>query len=496
MSIKRNTFYNLVGSIAPMAVSLVTVPLYLHRIGEARYGVLAIVWLFLGYFGLFDMGLARATANRIAQLKESKGLEREHVFWTAICLNASFGIIGGIILYFIAGLILGHYFKMSLDLRQEVLTTLPWLAVTVPIATVSGVLMGALEGRELFGAMNSLRVTGSILLNILPLIVAYEHGPDLQWLIPAAILARVISMLPVWIAVTLLLPLRGSFRFGLDHVRALLSYGCWITINSALDPIFSSFDSFVIGSEISASAVSIYTVPYRLIHRAQLLPAALASSLFPRFSAQTTQESQNLGARAVATLAVLTVPVMVFATVIFYPFMVLWIGPDFAARSSPVGEILVFGTWMNSLAFVPYALLQGQGKPRTVALLHVIETPFLLGGVWVGVHYGGIFGAAWAMSIRETVDSLSFFFLAKMLNKMSKTLLVSGAWIVASLAVARLAGNSLSHHLIASLVLLFLSSTWVLRVEPVARQAIRSLSNRFIKKRGGGLLRAEQKETN
>jgi len=460
-----------------MAVALVTIPLYLHKIGEDRYGVLAIVWLLLGYFGLFDLGLSRATANRIAQLREETAIQRERVFWTAVGLNAGFGALGGIVLYFASGVILGHFFKMPPDMRLEVLDTLPWLAAIVPLATISGVLTGTLEGLERFGIVNILQVLGSMLFNIVPLVVAYWHGPDLRWLIPAAILARGASILPLWIAVAKTLPLRWAAGFAKHEAKPLLVYGGWVSVNGALDPLFSSFDRFVIGSAIGTAAVAVYSVPYQLIHRVQVFPSALSRSLFPRFSAQSATEAHALGVKAASALTALTVPVMVFVTLILYPFMDLWIGHGFAVRSSAVGEVMVWGTWMSSMAFVPFAFLQGQGRPRTVAILHLAETPFLLGAVWFGVHFFGIIGAAWAMSIRDGIDSLSFFFLAGMLRHVAKRLFASAAWIIFALIVARSIGTSIHYHIIASGIFLLASSVWVIRMEPVARQFLRSLLN-------------------
>src|SRR2546422_11694150 len=96
-----------------MGLSLVTIPIYIGLIGDGRYGVLAVAWLLLGYFGLFDLGLGRATAQRIAALRDSTPQNRSAAVWTALVINVSLGVVGGLIIWPIAIYFFEHVFRLE-----------------------------------------------------------------------------------------------------------------------------------------------------------------------------------------------------------------------------------------------------------------------------------------------------------------------------------------------------------------------------------------------
>ena len=129
MSIGRHTAYNLGGSLLPLALSLLTVPAYIALIGEARYGVLSVAFLLLGYFGLFDLGLGTATAQRIAAAGEQSREDVAATFWTALLLNLGLGCLGGLLIWPVADYFFGHVFKADTALRAEMLAAVPWLAL-------------------------------------------------------------------------------------------------------------------------------------------------------------------------------------------------------------------------------------------------------------------------------------------------------------------------------------------------------------------------------
>lgn len=176
--LKIHFTFNVVGKIIPVAIALVTVPLYISYIGAARYGVLSIVWLLVGYFGFLDFGLSRASTNALAKLGHATKEERSRVLITSLYLNLGLGLLGGIILYFAGLTLLHHMVSLSDVTNAELESAFPWIAYMIPIALLGGVARGAIQSRERFFDLNVLDLINFSLGQILPIVCAVTISPE------------------------------------------------------------------------------------------------------------------------------------------------------------------------------------------------------------------------------------------------------------------------------------------------------------------------------
>jgi O-antigen/teichoic acid export membrane protein len=63
----RNSLLNLAGQILPILVGVITISYVVRGLGTGRFGVLSIGWMMLGYFGVFDLGMGRATTKSVSE---------------------------------------------------------------------------------------------------------------------------------------------------------------------------------------------------------------------------------------------------------------------------------------------------------------------------------------------------------------------------------------------------------------------------------------------
>src|SRR5438132_651209 len=152
----RNALWNIMGQTAPMLVAVFAIPRLIQTLGTARFGVLTIAWMVVGYFSFFDFGLGRALTKVVAdKLGEKKEHELPHLVWTslgAICLLVPAGA-----LFLLPGAhLLAHWaLKIPDASRPEILRSFYFLPFAIHIVTVSTGLGGVWEvhqGSAIFGS--------------------------------------------------------------------------------------------------------------------------------------------------------------------------------------------------------------------------------------------------------------------------------------------------------------------------------------------------------
>ena len=138
-----NIVLNLIGTGLPMLVAVVVIPPLIRGLGTARFGVVTIAWMVVGYFSLFDLGLGRSVTQLVAE-KLGKREEEQipALVWTAMMLMGGLGIAGALVLGAISPWLAGGLLKIPADLRSEALLAFYILALSIPIVIGNAGLRG------------------------------------------------------------------------------------------------------------------------------------------------------------------------------------------------------------------------------------------------------------------------------------------------------------------------------------------------------------------
>jgi O-antigen/teichoic acid export membrane protein len=439
----RNWVFNLLGWVVPLSVALVAIPYVVRGLGAERFGVLSIASALLGYFGIFDLGLGRATTKFVAESLARGDTERlPKVVWTSLWSQVMFGTFGTLATVALVPVVVDRFLKISPALVAETRTSLFVLSTSLCIVLTGNALRGVLEAGQMFNVVNYIKVPTNTSMFLLPAVGVFFHLslPGIVWLLVAA---RVSATGAYLAACLRFFPaLRGHYLPDRSSLRPLLVYGGWVTVSNFITPLLAYVDRFFIGSLVSMSAVGYYSAPYEAINRAWVVPATLAATLFPAFTnldaGGSKRRLEELWARSLKSLLLISAPTLLVLALFAKQVLRWWLGPEFAAQSTLTLQILAVGMLINSLALIPFSLLQGVGRPDLTGVFSLLEFLFQAGSCWILVRHFGISGAALAWTLRSLLDALLSFGAVFWLNSVSFSSLVQNGMRRTLLAVSAL----------------------------------------------------------
>lgn len=406
----RSALWNFAGMAAPMLVALFAIPMLIDGMGKERFGLLAIIWMGVGYFSLFDLGLGRALTKMVSErLGREETSDLAPLIWTAFALLAVLGVVGALLLLVLSQPLVIAVLSVPDKLYGEGVAAFRILAMGIPIVVVTAGLIGLLEAHQNFAVIAAIRAPLGVVTFGAPLI-SLQFTPSLALATAVLLAGRIFALAAFYTAAARASrELRQPQLPDRSQVRPLLGFGGWLTVTNVVGPLMTYLDRFFIGALLSMSAVTYYVTPYEILSRLQLLPRAVMGVLYPAMAVAhggDRKRLKQLYGNSSQLIYWMMLPVTAGVFLLAPEALFFWLGDDFRTAGTPVVHFLAAGWAINALARPAFTVLQSTGRPDLVAKTHIVEVvPYLALLWWLTTDYG-IAGAASAWMLRVVSDTV------------------------------------------------------------------------------------------
>jgi O-antigen/teichoic acid export membrane protein len=414
----KNFFINLLGKGVPTLVALITIPLLIEGMGSERFGLFNLLLVTVGYFSLFELGIGRAITKFVAEALSGGEQENElnQLLWSSFTLLLLLGIFSTILLIGFTPLLVKKILNVPGFLIDEGVTSLIFVSLSLPLMLVSAGVHGILAAQQRFDLINLIQIPFGVSNYLFPLLILLLGSNDLTHAVLSIVFARLIVLaVSIRICFHTLPAIKKVARVSLFYMKKVLTFGGWLTVSNIISPLLSFMDRFFIGAVLTLTAVSYYVVPYTIATKLLLIVGSLAMVLFPAFSYSKNQDQKtnlDLYRRSLKYISLILIPIVLILALFSYDLLALWLGEEFARHSYMVLIILSLAVLVNSLANIPYTLIQAFGRPDITAKFHLAELiPYIL-LLWLLSAKFGITGVAVAWLVRVSADALLLFWYA------------------------------------------------------------------------------------
>jgi O-antigen/teichoic acid export membrane protein len=277
-----NTISNYGGKIVTLGVWFFLTPFILNRLGQGVYGMWVMVGSLVSYGSLLDFGIANAITKYMAEYQaRGESEEARSLVATALWLYTIVGL-AAIILGAVFAPIFPHIFNVPIEQHN----TFSWLVflsgIGLGISLPSAAPIAVLRGMHRFDVINIIGITGMLLLAGSTVLVLHLGGGAIG-LVAVNILVNLLMQIPaIWLihrnARQLHFGFRGAKR---SHLRTVASFSSALFVISIAGQLRAKTDEIVVGSFLSVSSVTPYSIAHRLSDLPQIMTDQFMKVLMP-----------------------------------------------------------------------------------------------------------------------------------------------------------------------------------------------------------------------
>jgi O-antigen/teichoic acid export membrane protein len=476
-SITKNVIYGFSTWFLPLGLSFIATPVIVKALGHESYGLYALVLGFIAYSFNFNVG--RAITKYIAEYRASgENHKIQEVISATLFVNIIVGLLGLLIIILLAKWLVLDVLKISPDSQKITIKALYISGLTIFFLMLSQVFYAILQGLHRFDVYAKIFNFNNIVLILGNIFLAMEGYGLVSLLIWNLALTVFTGLIGACAAKRLLPEFKFSLRFRTETLKMVFKYSSGVIAYQILANVLLLFERSWITGKLGAENLTFYVVPMMLAIYIHGFVGSLLMVIFPLASEfkDDTEKLRRLYLKATKVNCFLAIFLAATMIVEGKIFLNLWMGAEFAEKSSTLLVFHVITFTILAILVVAWQLAEGLGFPNYNCYAFMICFIITVSGmIWLISDYGNI-GVAVARTVGFVVLFFYIFYVEKKFFgkiqvkfwlKMISVLTVSTVLAVMTeeILLTKLSPNWLSLIISASIGgAVYCLSAWILRL--------------------------------
>jgi len=402
-------------------------PFILHHLGDEAFGLWILIFSLTGYYGLFDLGIRSSIVRYVAKYSATEDYdELNRLINTAMFSYTGIGAVA-MLITLVAVHFMNSIFKIPAEFVGTSRLLLLMVGASVSLGFPLGVFSGILEGLQRFYVLNFTNITSTIVRAILIVIALRRGGGLLSVALITVALPLVNQTVNATIALRHLRLKIGPRYVNRNSLKLIATYSGTTFLIIVAGRLRFKTDAMVIGTFLSATAVTYFTIGSRLVDYATETVHSMAQIFVPMSSqSDALGDLSRLRKIFVAgnrMCAMVALPLCAVLVILGKSVIEAWMGARYVSVSYPVLLTLLFPSTLMLMQVASSRVLLGMGKHQMLAKVTLAEGVANLVLSIILVQKYGIIGDAFGTAIPLTCTML--FFLPHHLCRILKLRLLS-----------------------------------------------------------------------
>jgi O-antigen/teichoic acid export membrane protein len=380
MSLKSRALKNVASSWGGLAVNIAVgfflSPFILHHLGDEAFGLWVLIFSLTGYYGIFDFGIRSSLVRYVSKFQATGDKdELTRLINTSLFTYTCVGL-ALVVPTIIGSLYVDRLFHVPTEFLKDGRILVLIVGYSLALGFPLGISGGILEGLQKFYLLNWTNIVATLARAVL-IIYVLRHGLGLLSVALITVsLPLIASAVRAVIAQRLLAIPYGWKYVSRDSLRQVANYGSVTFMIIVAGRLRFKTDAVIIGSFLSAAAITYFSIGARLVEYTGEVVSSLAQIFTPMSSHfHATGDFAQLrkifisGNRA---CALVMFPMTVALLVMGKSVIEAWVGPRYVSSYS-ILLILLIPSTLYQIQSTSNRILFGMSLHKSLAYVVLME---------------------------------------------------------------------------------------------------------------------------